>query len=131
MDDLEEMAQRIVLLSKGQLAFDGDFEALRAVAGSKCRIRLTLVGSDIPNIEGGILLSAEKNIYEYEFDTSSLSVRAVLGQIAEVEGVVDVEISKAPIEQVVAQLYTSWNGSTDSNEMIQRDNGNQDLGKGH
>lgn len=112
MDDLEEMAQRIVLLSKGQLAFDGDFEALRAVAGSKSRIRLTLTGETVPNIEGGVLLSAEKNICEYEFDTSLFSVRSIMAKIAGVEGVVDVEIRKAPIEHVVAQLYTSWNGST-------------------
>jgi len=112
MDDLEEMAQRIILISKGQLAFDGNFDALRAVAGSKCRIRLTLTGTEIPKLEGGILLSAEKNIYEYEFDTNLFPVRSVMGQISGVEGVVDVEIRKAPIEQVVAQLYTSWKGDT-------------------
>ncbi len=31
MDDLEEMAERIILLSKGQIAFDGNFEELRKV----------------------------------------------------------------------------------------------------
>ena len=29
MDDLEAMAQRIVLLRSGEIAFDGDFAALR------------------------------------------------------------------------------------------------------
>ncbi|HBL67768.1 MAG TPA: methionine ABC transporter ATP-binding protein, partial [Firmicutes bacterium] len=38
MDDLEEMAQRIVLLSRGQIAFDGSFDELRQLTGNLCRI---------------------------------------------------------------------------------------------
>ena len=33
MDDLEEMARRILLISNGRIAFDGDFEALRQELG--------------------------------------------------------------------------------------------------
>lgn len=112
MDDLEEMAQRIVLLSKGELAFDGSFDQLRKIAGGMCRIRLTLGRNGPPEIKGGRLLSGENSIYEYEFDTNLVSVPEVLAQIALVEGVIDVEINKAPIEQVVAELYTKWKGET-------------------
>jgi len=112
MDDLEEMAQRIVLLSKGELAFDGSFDEVRRIAGSMCRIRLTLCGTQIPQLECGRLLSAEQNIYDYEVDTNIVPVREVLAQISQVDGVIDVEIRKAPIEQVVAELYTQWKGET-------------------
>ena len=32
----------------------------------------------------------------------------MLGQIAQLDGIVDIEINKAPIEQIVAELYTRW-----------------------
>lgn len=112
MDDLEEMAQRIVLLSKGELAFDGNFDELRKIAGSMCQIRLTLNTDQVPEIQFGRLLSAEQNVYDYEFDTVLVPIREVLGRIAQVDGVVDVEIRKAPIEQVVADLYTRWKGES-------------------
>src|SRR5690554_2687240 len=112
MDDLEEMAKRIILLSKGELAFDGNFEQLREIAGAKCRIRLTTKGDTEPELKGGKLVSAEQMVYEYEFDTNQVPVQEVLAEIAQVEAVVDVEIRKPPIEQVVAQLYTQWKGRT-------------------
>ena len=110
MDDLEEMAQRIVLLSKGELAFDGSFEELRRVAGNMCRIRLTLKNGDVPQIRCGRLLSSEKNIYDFEFDTNQVTMKEVLAEVSQVNGIIDVEIRKAPIEQIVAGLYTKWKG---------------------
>lgn len=112
MDDLEEMAQRIILLSKGEIAFDGSFGQLRDVAGSFCRIRLTLKNGFVPRLEHAQLLSADKGIYEYEFDSTQVPVREMLAQISCLENIVDVEISKAPIEKVVAGLYTSWKNQT-------------------
>lgn len=108
MDDLEEMAQRIVLLSQGQIAFDGSFHQLRELTGSVCRIRLTLQGDSTPQISCGDLVSADQNVFEYEFDTNVIPVREVLAQISLIDGVVDIEIRKAPIEKIVADLYTTW-----------------------
>lgn len=110
MDDLEEMAQRIVLLSKGELAFDGSFDQLRELTGSLCRIRLTLLGQTPPELSHGTLVSVDRSIYEYEFDTSLVPIKEMLAQIAQIDGIADIEIRKAPIEQVVAELYTKWRG---------------------
>ena len=44
MDDLEEMAERIILLSKGQIAFDGNFEELRKVQNNSSRLIITSTG---------------------------------------------------------------------------------------
>lgn len=123
MDDLEEMAQRIVLLSRGQIAFDGSFDELRQLTGSLCRIRLVFQGAGIgENVHGRLaellngsgksarLLAANHNSCEYEFDTAEISVKDMLGQIAQLDGIVDIEINKAPIEQIVAELYTRWRG---------------------
>ncbi len=107
MDDLEEMAQRIVLLSHGRVAFDGSFGELRELTGSLCRLRLTFQGEAHP-LPCGRLIHSEQGSSEYEFDTAAIPVKEVLAEIAKLDGVIDIEIRKAPIEQIVAELYTRW-----------------------
>jgi len=108
IDDLEEMAERILLISRGHLAFDGGFEQLRKVVGSLCRVILTMQGKGVPTLSCGTLLSHVNGICEYEVDISSRSIQEILGEIATIPGVVDIEIKKPPLEQVIAELYSRW-----------------------
>lgn len=109
MDDLEEIARRIVLLDHGKIAFDGSFEALREAQGSACRVRVTAApGAVFPRIEGLALISEEGGIHEYAFDRTQTGIRDILRLLSEIEGVEDVELRRAPIEEVVAHLYRSW-----------------------
>ena len=109
MDDLEEMAQRMVLLNKGQIAFDGSFDQLRNVLGGFYRIQLkTAENVPSPGLPGMRLLKSEQGIHEYEFDRQKLEIHEVLGMLAGFSQIQDVEIKKAPIEDVVAELYLSW-----------------------
>ena len=124
MDDLEEMAQRIILLNKGQIAFDGNFDKLRNTAGACSRIVVTMknpgpkkqsLTSDkaltAPTIPGLQLLSSNEGICEYEFNRSQTGIHEVLGNLAGFQGIEDVEIRRAPIEDVIARLYLSWKKS--------------------
>lgn len=124
MDDLEEMAQRIILLNKGQIAFDGNFDKLRNTAGACSRIVVTMKNPDskkqsltsdkaltAPTIPGLQLLSSNEGIYEYEFNRSQTGIHEVLGNLAGFQGIEDVEIRRAPIEDVIARLYLSWKES--------------------
>ena len=65
MDDLEEMARRILMISGGKVAYDGNFDGLRHIAG--------------------------------DLKTTTVTV------------------TKAPIEQVVAKLYSEWREAPDVN----------------
>ncbi len=109
MNDLEEMAQRMVLLNKGQIAFDGSFDELREVLGGFYRIQITTpVHEPAPRLPALKLLSSENGFHEYEFDRKKLEIHEILGMLAEFTQIQDVEIKKAPIEDVVAGLYLSW-----------------------
>lgn len=109
MDDLEEMAQRMVLLNKGQIAFDGSFDELRDVLGGFYRIQITTPSHEpAPRLPALKLLSSENGFHEYEFNRKKLEIHEILGMLAEFIQIQDVEIKKAPIEDVVAGLYLSW-----------------------
>ena len=109
MDDLEEMAQRIILINKGRIAFDGDFDELRNVMGGFYRIVLTTAKEETPlSIPGMQLLKTESGVHEYEFDRNVLGIHKVMGLLSDFPQILDMEIKKAPIEDVVANLYLSW-----------------------
>jgi ABC-2 type transport system ATP-binding protein len=108
MDDLEEMAQRILMISGGKIAYDGSFDGLRSITGNLTRLTVTMEGHSIISLDGGKLISEDKGIYEFEVDVALTPIKHLLRQLSETDGVKDVEINKAPIEQVIAGLYAAW-----------------------
>jgi len=110
MDDLEEMAQRILMISKGKIAYDGTFDGLRDITGNLTRLTVTLenVERDADfTLDGGKLIQAENGVYAFEIDVNRIPIKKLLKQLSDLD-VKDVEISKAPIEQVIAGLYGEW-----------------------
>ena len=89
MDDLEEMAERILLISKGKIAFDGDFEKLREELGCTKRA--------IVKFNNGT-----EQVIDYN-NTSKL-----LGDLSEMDGVVDVEFTQTSLEEGLANLFAKW-----------------------
>lgn len=107
MDDLEEMARRIIMVSGGKLVFDGGFDGLRKLTGDLSRVKIS---SDL-NINGlniGKVISKEENTAEFEIDLSCISLPELLNKISLMKGIRDIEIKKAPIEQIIDTLYESW-----------------------
>ena len=108
MDDLEEMAQRILMISNGKIAYDGNFNGLRDITGNLTRFTITMEEGSELSLERAKLISKDKGIYEYEVDITQTPIKILLRQLSEADGIKDVEINKAPIEQVIAGLYTAW-----------------------
>ena len=111
MDDLEAMAQRIILLSNGKIAFDGDFQALRRVQGSFSRLMVT-GPTEPPKWPDMEWISTHEGVHEYAFHQADANFSQVLKTLAGTPGITDLEMRKAPIEEVVASLYLAWKKET-------------------
>lgn len=107
MDDLEEMARRILMISGGKLVYDGSFDGLREITGNLTHLTVTTDGRK-PELSGCRLLSGKNGVFEFEVDLSRLPIRGMLERLSRADGILDIEIRKAPIEQVIAQLYQNW-----------------------
>jgi ABC-2 type transport system ATP-binding protein len=108
MDDLEEMAERIILLSHGNIEFDGDFDQLRNLSKNLCQIKIFTSNGTTPKIANAKLLDARKGYVQYEFDNKDTTIANVLEELSSYKDIVDIEINKAPIEKLIAQLYVNW-----------------------
>ncbi len=107
MDDLEEMAQRILMVANGNVVYDGSFDGLRDITGNLTRF---IISSDnaFMELKEGRQLSGENGVFEYEVDLTKTPIKMLLGRLSEMDGIKDIEIKKAPIEQVIAELYKKW-----------------------
>ena len=89
MDDLEEMARRILLISDGRIAFDGGFAELRSELGCTKRAAVSFADGKLKEID-------------YQ-DTNKL-----LRELSVMEGISDVAFTQTSLEEGLANLYAKW-----------------------
>lgn len=100
MDELQQLA--------GRIAFDGDFDQLRRRFADRRRLRLQTRGGEAPQLQGADLLGSEGGWHEYRFDAGQTEIVALLEQARTHAPILDVETHRAPIDEVIADLYQQW-----------------------
>jgi len=109
MAELEQLAGRIVLLNAGQIAFDGVFADLRRLVSRRRVLSLETAAPNPPRLSGAELIETDgAGRHEFAFDASQVKLSDLLEQAAAQTEVLDVETHRAPIDQVVADLYEHW-----------------------
>jgi ABC-2 type transport system ATP-binding protein len=108
MAELEQLAGRIVLLHQGQIAFDGVFSELRRVLTRRRVLTLETASTTAPELHGAELISSDAGRHEYAFDSAAKRLSDLLEEASAQTEVFDVETHRAPIDQVVADLYEHW-----------------------
>lgn len=110
MSDLEQLAGRVVMIHRGAIAYDGDFDRLRRTYADRRRLLIeTEVGAgSAPVLAGASLVSSDGSRHEYVFDAARVRIAALLEQAAAQVEVLDVETHRAPIDDVIADIYESW-----------------------
>ena len=111
MDDLTAMAQRLLLLHDGRIAFDGASGDLLRRTGDRRILTLTRSG-EAPLIDGAQWQSSDSGRHLYAFDGADVS--RVLTSAARLADLRDIDITHAPIEEVIANLFSSWEGKPSS-----------------
>jgi ABC-2 type transport system ATP-binding protein len=108
MDELEQLAGRIVMLHRGNIAFDGDFASLRRHASDRRVLLLETPSGAMLELVGAQRISGENGRHEFEYDARQVRLSHLLEQAAAQTQILDVETHRAPIDTLVADLYERW-----------------------
>lgn len=108
LPDLEHLRARIVLLNRGEIAFDGSFGEVRRRMGDRRRLVLETGAGAAPILPGATHVRSEGRRHEYAFDAVATPIPRLLAAAAARADLVDVETHRAPIEDVIADLYRNW-----------------------
>jgi ABC-2 type transport system ATP-binding protein len=108
MGELEQLAGRIVMIDHGKIAFDGPFDRLRREVSDHRRLLLETANGAPPALMGADLVKSEAGRHEYIFDATRVRIATLLEQAANQTQVLDVETHRAPIDEVIADIYRQW-----------------------
>ena len=107
MDDLTEMANRLLLINRGRLAFDGNYEALLRTTGDHRLVRL-VTSDEPPTPEGLSLVEHSEDHYTYLYDSTKIPSPRLFALLSGVPGIRDIQLERENIESVIANLYRKW-----------------------
>jgi ABC-2 type transport system ATP-binding protein len=105
MQDVQELAQRVVVIDHGSLVFDGVFNQLVSLYGADKQLRLTFGGTEpIPDLSpyGSVLASEGR---EATISVPKAQVTQAASQILQTLPVVDIAVEEVSVEEVVRRLF--------------------------
>jgi ABC-2 type transport system ATP-binding protein len=108
MQDIEALAERILLIGKGTLLFDGSLETMGAAVNHTKHIHMKYVGDllSIPKEATIIKRTAEQIIVEV--DTSRIPVTDILSAFSSQVEMKDISITSPSAEELVAMMYRDF-----------------------
>ena len=108
MDELEQLAGRIVLIDRGRIAYDGDFTELRRRFGDRRHLTIETGSADPPPLAGVRFTGSEGGRHHYTFDAARTPITALLQQASAHTAIHDVETHRSRIDDVIADIYQDW-----------------------
>lgn len=116
LDDVEHLAQRVIVINHGEIVFDDSIDHLRNYMGTFKIVHLTAKRPLPLSFAVGIRLIKQISDFEAELevDTSTLELSQFIQQISDECGISDMSLQDPPIESVIKELYASHASSTSS-----------------
>ncbi|MHC0039479.1 ABC transporter ATP-binding protein [Pseudoneobacillus sp. C159] len=109
MSDIEALAERVILIGKGQLLFDGRLAELRNRFGSQKTIIVDYHEKHQPfEIPGTTLVSWSPERAILSVDTEHILTSEVIAKVSSKVELIDIEIEARPIEEIIVQLYKEY-----------------------
>jgi ABC-2 type transport system ATP-binding protein len=109
MNDIEALANRVILIGKGSLLYDGKIEELRIRFGTRKTItadyRKNTNKFDIP---GTTILHWSSEHAVLSIDTEQILTSDVITELSKKVDLLDVTIESQPIEDIIVQLYKEF-----------------------
>ena len=108
MAELEQLSGRIVMIHRGSIAFDGDWQRLRRESAARRVLTLETESEQAPALDGAELVRSDGARHEYVYDAATVQIARLLEQAATQTRVLDVESHQLPIDTVIADVYERW-----------------------
>lgn len=106
MDDIEALCERVMVIGKGELLFDGNIKALRQLVTHERHLIVDFAKDyQQPLIPNTTLLQEEGKRCVYGFNPEVVKASELIKSVAMDYEIEDVLVENASIETIIAQLY--------------------------
>lgn len=109
MNDIEALAQRIILIGKGKILLDGTLTDIKNRFVTNKTLTVDFSENDEAiNIPGTTILSRTKERLSLSVDLNKIKVSDVIGKLSNRLEITDVSVESHPIEEIVVDLYKEY-----------------------
>ena len=108
MQDIEALADRVLLIGKGRLLFDGSLEQMHRAVDQTKRVVITYTGTLAQVPRGAAVQERQAGRITLEVDPSVLPVPALLSAFSTQVAIQDLTVSGRTAEELVAALYKGF-----------------------
>jgi ABC-2 type transport system ATP-binding protein len=105
MADIEQVCERVMIISMGKIIFDGSIQDLNRMNGVKKQIRVVFDGQWSMGEVGKLGKIIENNGYEVLLEVESDKVATVASNLFSRYQVKDIGITNPPMEKIVESIY--------------------------
>lgn len=108
LEDVEQLADNVIIINHGRKVFDDTLGSLRTTLGSKKMIDLTLSkpfgGSEINGVP---VIAGEDELHvSLEVDTEQRSITEFLTSLASFSDITDISVRSLPMDMIITRIYT-------------------------
>lgn len=109
MSDIEALADRLLLIGKGHLLYDGNLDELKEQFGARKTITVDY-REERPSIEipGASIISQATQRAILSFDSKALRAGDVISKLSQQVELTDVVVEAQSIEDIIVQLYEAY-----------------------
>jgi ABC-2 type transport system ATP-binding protein len=109
MNDIEALAERLILIGKGKILLDGTLAELKSrfAANKTLTVDFNESSEDI-DIEGTSIISKSKERLILSVDLEKIKVSEVISILSNKLDIIDVSVESTPIEEIIVDLYKEY-----------------------
>jgi len=109
MGDVEALTDRVMLIGKGQLLYDGSFQQMKSKYNTVNILTIDYdPGKEIVLPEHTKLLSNENGRAVLSVDTEKIPVSQAVSFLTQILMVRDIAVQSRPIEEIIAEVYEEY-----------------------
>jgi ABC-2 type transport system ATP-binding protein len=106
VSDIEQVAERVIVINHGQVIYDERVAAMRRELLATKVVDLTLSAPlTLPSMDGVTVAAATSSTLQLVVDTTRRPVRDVLDALLTMADVTDISVADPPLERVIAEIY--------------------------
>ena len=112
LEDVEQLAQEVIVINHGKKVFDDSLQNLKSTLGNKKIVNLSLAkpfrGENMGNALGGIPVIPGSNECEIslEIDLDKQDIKDFLSSLNGVVDFKDISIKELPMETIITRIYS-------------------------
>lgn len=109
MNDIEALAERIILIGKGKLLLDGTLTELKNKFATHKIVKVDFTENhENIHIDGTTVISSSKESITLSVDLKKIKVSEVIGLLSNKLDIIDVSVDSRPIDEIIVDLYKEY-----------------------